>query len=61
MNNQILTSLKRIRLYRERLINDAIKGDFVQGMADAAELSTIAKLLWQQFQKEAALLEDGIQ
>jgi hypothetical protein len=59
MNNQILTSLKRIRLYRDRLQDDLVNGDPVQGMADAAELSTIAKLLWSQFQKEAALLEDG--
>jgi hypothetical protein len=53
MNQQILTSLKRIRLYRDRLQNDAVKGDPVQGMADAAELATISKLLWEQFQKEA--------
>jgi hypothetical protein len=59
MNKQILTSLVRIRLYRERLQDDAAYGDPVQGMADAAELATIAKLLWAQFQKEAALLEGG--
>jgi hypothetical protein len=52
MDKRILTSLARIRLYRERLQEDVAKGDFVQGMADAAELSTIAKLLWSQFQKE---------
>jgi hypothetical protein len=61
MNKEILTSLTRIRLYRERLQDDATYGDPVQGMADAAELATISKLLWSQFQKEAALLEDGIQ
>jgi hypothetical protein len=54
MNQEILTSLKRIRLYRDRLQNDVVKGDPVQGMADAAELSTISKFLWSQFQKEAA-------
>jgi hypothetical protein len=59
MNKQILTSLVRIRLYRERLQEDVANADPVQGMADAAELSTISKILWEQFQKEAALLEDG--
>jgi hypothetical protein len=61
MNKQILTSLVRIRLYRERLQEDVANADPVQGMADAAELSTISKLLWAQFQKEAALLGDGDQ
>jgi hypothetical protein len=53
MNKEILTSLQRIRLYRDRLQDDVVGNDPVQGMADAAELSTIAKLLWSQFQKEA--------
>jgi hypothetical protein len=61
MNNQvqILTSLKRIALYRDRLQNDVVEDDPVQGMADAAELATIAKLLWEQFQKEAVKINES--
>jgi hypothetical protein len=58
MNNQILTSLKRIALYRDRLQDAVIANDPVAGMAHAAELSTISKIVWEQFQKEAALTED---
>jgi hypothetical protein len=59
MNQQILTSLARIRLYRERLQEDVASGNPVQGMADAAELATISKLLWEQFQKEAQTQESN--
>jgi hypothetical protein len=57
MNKEILTSLTRIRLYRDRLHDDVVNGNPMQGMADAAELSTIAKLLWSQFQKEAVRID----
>jgi hypothetical protein len=61
MNNQILTSLKRIALYRDRLQDAVVANDPVAGMAHAAEIAEISRRLWELFQKEAMLLGDGTQ
>jgi hypothetical protein len=59
MNNQILTSLKRIALYRDRLQDAIVANDPVAGMASAAEIAEISKRLWEQFRKEANSSKPG--
>lgn len=51
MNRDIATKVQRIKDRAKMLCEDMAKGDPIRGMANAAELSTIADFLWQDFRK----------
>ena len=51
MNKDITTKIQRIKDRTLRLCDDLKRNDPIQGMADAAELATIADFLWQDFRK----------
>lgn len=51
MNTIIDQHFHRLDLYLERVRADAQSDNPIQGMADAAELSEIARRLYRQFQR----------
>jgi hypothetical protein len=61
MNAKIETGLVRLQTYVARAQLAAEHGDAAQAMADVAEVYYLAMKLWEEFQKEAALSEDGIE
>jgi hypothetical protein len=58
MNRQIITSMKRIALYHDRLQDAVVANNPVQATVEAAELAEIAKLLCAQFKEVSALHVD---
>jgi hypothetical protein len=52
MADRTQTSLARLRRYLERLERDVASGDRSQALADCAELSEIARRLWDTIASE---------
>lgn len=60
MNKLIDNHFYRLELYLERARADAQGNNPIQGMADAAELSEIARRLYQQFQRASESRGNGL-
>jgi hypothetical protein len=59
ISRQVKEGLARLSIYQDRVKEDLARGNYAQAMADVSELAEISRRLWEQLQKEAALLGDG--
>ena len=53
VNSQVQTSLRRSRKYLERVEGDLASGDHGEALSSLAELSEIARRLWNNLAKVA--------